>query len=59
MDEVINIDWQNMPREELKKLIMKSFGFNETEANFHIALARGEKRGDIISIDENDTPRPY
>lgn len=54
MAEIVDIDWQNTPREELKKFLMESLGYDETRANFYISLARGEISGDVISLDENN-----
>jgi len=43
-----------MPREDAVILVMTTFGWTETRAEFYVSLGLGEILGDIMELDPND-----
>ena len=46
------IDLNKLPREEAIEKAMKILGFSRSDAEFYIAMGRGEVDGDIIKVDD-------
>lgn len=44
---------QGLPRDEIRKRVMKQFSVDEVEAEFMIAIALGEIDGDVVEYDQN------
>ncbi len=45
------IDLNKLPREEAVEKTMKILGFSKSDAEFYIAMGRGEVDGDLVKID--------
>ena len=45
------IDLNKLPREEAVEKAMKILGFSKSDAEFYIAMSRGEVDGDLVKID--------
>lgn len=48
------IDLSKLPREEAVKRAMELFNFTRSEAEFYIAISRGEIDGDVVDDDAEE-----
>jgi hypothetical protein len=54
MEEIIKLDLVNTPREKAIDLVMEYYGVDRCEASFIVALERGETKGDMIIIEDDE-----
>lgn len=48
---------KDMEPEEALRRLMDVWGLDEADARFHLALARGEIKGDVIAVREENADR--
>lgn len=59
-EKKINLERDNLPRDEAINLAIKYFGCTKVDAEFIVAITRGEIKGDCVNIDDmTDSERQY